>query len=177
MYTLEEIKVANSTSRSGGATAIGKDGTIKAIVPIFVQKNVDKQCSVLDFGAGKAAMHTKWLKDNGFKNVTAYDFGANSIEGVHDWTALARKYDVVFASNVLNVQISMEMLMETLDNIWHVVKNGGKFICNYPSSPRKMDMSANELKGIIQIKFGADVEMVGGTRSAPLWQVVKPYVN
>ena len=177
MYTLEEIKVANSTSRSGGATAIGKDGTIKAIVPIFVQKNVDKQCSILDFGAGKTAMHTKWLRSNGFKSVTAYDFGANCIKGIHDWAALVRKYDVVFASNVLNVQISKEMLMETLDHIWHVVRHGGKFICNYPSSPRKMNLAADELKEIIQNKFGADVKMVGGTRSAPLWQVVKPYVN
>ena len=177
MYTLEEIKVANSTSRSGGATAIRKDGAIKAIVPIFVQKNVDKQCSVLDFGAGKTAMHTKWLKDNGFKNVTAYDFGANCIDGVHDSEAILKKYDVVFASNVLNVSSSIKMLMETLDQIYHAVKNGGKFICNYPSSPRKMNITADELKTIIQNKFGADVEMVGGTRSAPLWHVVKPHFN
>jgi hypothetical protein len=40
-----------------------------------------------------------------------------------------------------------------------------------------MDMSADELKVIIQNKFGADVEMVGGTRSAPLWQVIKPLLN
>ena len=177
MYTLEEIKMANSTSRSGGATAIGKDGTIKAIVPIFVHKNVDKQCEVLDFGAGKTAMHTKWLKSNGFKNVTAYDFGANCIDGIHDRAALNRKYDVVFASNVLNVSISMEMLMETLDQIYLSIKHGGKFICNYPSSPRKMDMSASELKEIIQNKFGTDIELVGGTRSAPLWQVVKSHLN
>lgn len=177
MYTLEEIKVANSTSRSGGATAIGKDGTIKAIVPIFVSKNVDKQCSILDFGAGKTAMHTQWLKNNGFKNVTAYDFGANCIEGIHDSAAISRKYDVVFASNVLNVSSSIKMLMETLDQIYYTVKHGGKFICNYPSSPRKMNITTNELKEIIQMKFGADVEMVGGTRSAPLWQVIKPLLN
>lgn len=177
MYTLEEIRIANSTSRSGGATAIGKDGTIKAIVPIFVSKNVDKQCSILDFGAGKTAMHTKWLKDNGFKNVTAYDFGTNCINGIHDCKALSKSYDTVFASNVLNVSSSMEMLTDTLDQIYHAVKYGGMFICNYPSSPRKMDISADELKTIIQNKFGADVEMVGGTRSAPLWQVIKPSSN
>ena len=177
MYTPEEIKIANSTSRSGGATAIGKDGTIKAIVPIFVHKNVDKQCSILDYGAGKDAMHTKWLKKSGFKDVTAYDFGQNCIKGIHDPGAMAKQYDVVFASNVLNVNSSMTMLKETLDQIYLSVKRGGKFICNYPSSPRKMNMNALELQKIIQEKFGANVELVGGSKSAPLWQVSKSFVN
>lgn len=43
MFSIEEIKVANATSRSNGASAINKDGSIRAIVPRYVAENVDKR--------------------------------------------------------------------------------------------------------------------------------------
>ena len=113
MFTQEEIKIANATSRSNGASAINKDGSIRAIVPRYVAENINKEDSVLDFGAGKGAVHTKWLREQGF-NATAYDFGDNLIEGLHDRNALNKQYKVIMASNVLNVQSSYVMLYELL---------------------------------------------------------------
>lgn len=181
MFTTQEIKIANATSRSNGATAIGKDGTIKAIVPIFINKNVCYDCSILDFGAGKSAIHTKWLKEQGFKNVTAYDFGENCIDGLHDANALSKRYEVVFASNVLNTNSSFDMLCETIGQVYDCLQPGGLFICNYPSSPRKMDLSAKSLLEIITSIFNIsdenNIKRVGGTNSAPLLVIQKPFVN
>ena len=177
MFTAKEIRIANATSRSNGATARSADGAIKAIVPNFVRKNVDKQCSILDFGAGRDAVHTKWLRDQGFNNVTAYDFGRNCIEGIHNAKALRKQYDIVFASNVLNVSSSATMLFETLKQIYHCLPAGGEFICNYPSSPRKASFDIAYVRNAIEIVFNNTVELVGGTKSAPLWKIVKPNLN
>ena len=52
--TAQEMKIAKATSRSAGASAI-KNGTIRAVVPLFVERNVDKSKTILDFGAGKGS--------------------------------------------------------------------------------------------------------------------------
>ena len=176
MFNEMEIKIANATSRSNGASAINKDGSIRAIVPKYVAEYINKEDSVLDFGAGKGAVHTKWLREEGF-NVTAYDFGDNIVDGLHDKNALAKQYKVIMCSNVLNVQSSMDMLFETLKQIDGSLEPGGEFICNYPASPRKMLLVASDLKEIIQSVFKGNIERVGGTSSAPLWKVQKKYVN
>ena len=176
MFTMEEIKVANATSRSNGASAKNKDGSVRAIVPRYVAEHINKEESLLDFGAGKGAIHTQWLKEQGF-NATAYDFGDNVIEGLHDKDALNKQYKVIMASNVLNVQSSMTMMLDTLNQIYDSLEFGGKFICNYPSSPRKMPLSAATLGYMLKQTFGGNVERVGGTSSAPLWVVYKPFLN
>ena len=176
MFNEMEIKIANATSRSNGASAINKDGSIRAIVPRYVAEHINKEDSLLDFGAGKGAVHTKWLREEGFK-VTAYDFGDNCIEGLHDKNALQKQYKVIMASNVLNVSSSLGMLLETLNQINNSLEPGGEFICNYPSSPRKMELTASDLKAIIQSIFKGKIERVGGTSSAPLWKVQKAYIN
>lgn len=154
MFTEKEIREANKTARSNGASAINPDGTIRAIVPNFIYKNIDKyrNKTLLDYGAGKSAIHTKWLRENGL-NVTAYDFGENCINGIHDKNALDKIYDVVFASNVLNVQSSDVMMSITLNQIYKVIKNGGVFIFNYPSSPRKSKMSEYEIVNMVHSVF------------------------
>ena len=176
MFLVEEIRIANATSRSNGASAINKDGSIRAVVPKYVAEHINKEDSVLDFGAGKGAVHTQWLREEGF-NATAYDFGDNLIEGLHDKDALSKQYKVIMASNVLNVQSSLQMMFETLKQINNSLEPGGEFICNYPSSPRKMLLTANDLKEIIQSIFKGEIERVGGTSSAPLWKVQKAYIN
>lgn len=157
-FTEQEIKIANETSRSNGASAINPDGTIRAIVPNFIFKNIEEyqDKTILDFGAGKQAIHTKWLKENGL-NVTAYDFGDNCIEGIHDKNALDKRYDVIFASNVLNVQSSDVMMMATVYQIYNALKKGGMFIFNYPTSPRKTDMPEWEVIGLVSGMFKAEV--------------------
>ena len=176
MITQQEIKIANATSRSNGASAKNKDGSIRAIVPRYVAENVSKEDSILDFGAGKGALHTKWLREQGF-NVTAYDFGDNCVEGLHDKDALSKQYKVIMASNVLNVSSSLEMLQETLQQIYNSLSKGGLLVCNYPSSPRKMDLIAQDIKDVIKSIFNAPTIRVGGSSSAPLLIVQRPYIS
>lgn len=168
--TTQEINIAKATSRSAGASAI-KDGKIRAIVPLWVEQNIDKNKIILDFGAGKGATSTKYLLSKGF-DVAAYDLWCGNGDELLDKYALDRQYDVVFASNVLNVQSSLSMLNETLKQIYDTVKDGGEFICNYPQSPRKMLLTSEEIERIILTVFGS-VERVGGTRSAPIWKAIK----
>lgn len=176
MFTMEEIEIANATSRSSGASARNKDGSIRAIVPKYVAEHINKEDYLLDFGAGKSAVHTKWLREQGF-NAVAYDFGTNCIEGLHDKDALSQQYKVIMCSNVLNVQSSLKMLLETLKQINNSLAPGGVLICNYPASPRKMILAANDIKEILQSIFKGRIERVGGTSSAPLWKVQKIYIN
>lgn len=172
--TNSEIQIAKATSRSAGASALNKDGTIRAVVPLFVERNIDKGEAILDFGAGKGATSTKYLLSKGF-DVTAYDLWCGDGDKLLDENALNRQYDVVFASNVLNVQSSKEMLIETLTQIYKATKDGGEFICNYPSNPRKMNVAANDIAMIIKEVFG-NVKKVGGTMSAPIW-IMKKIMN
>lgn len=176
MITQQEIKIANATSRSNGASATNKDGSIRAIVPRYVAEHISKENPILDFGAGKGALHTKWLREQGF-SVVAYDFGSNCIEELHDKDALAKQYKVIMASNVLNVSSSLGMLQETLHQIYDSLSDGGLFVCNYPATPRKMNLIAEHMVMIIESIFDAKPLRVGGTSSAPLWIVKKSYIN
>ena len=165
--TIQEKNIAMRTSRSNGASAYNANGTIRAVVPIFVLNHIDKSKRILDFGAGKDMIHTKYLNQNGF-NCTAYDLW------FENESVLMDKYDVVFASNVINVQSSIAMLNETLRQIYNALSNNGEFICNYPSSPRKMDdMSVNDIANVIHHIFGVMPKVVGGTKGAPIWSVRK----
>ena len=170
MFTEKEIREANKTARSNGASAINLDGTIRAIVPNFIYKNIDKyrDKTILDYGSGKDPIHTKWLKGQGF-DVTPYDFGENCIEGIHDKNALDKRYDVIFASNVLNVQSSDVMMETTLCQIYKALKKGGKFIFNYPKTPRKLDMPEWELITLVSELFDRKV-----VNNEGIFTVVKP---
>ena len=169
-YDEEKIKIANKTARASGASALNKDGSIRSVVGRYVLDNISKDASILDFGSGPAAVQTLALRDAGFKNVSAYDFGVNTRDGIQDPDALNKKYDVVFASNVLNVSSDEEMLRETLRDIKKAAKN--EIIFNYPSSPRKSGLNAQEVKDIIIDEYGVEPELVSGTKSAPVWKVL-----
>ena len=169
-YDEEKIKIDNKTARASGASALNKDGSIRSVVGRYVLDNVSKDASILDFGSGPAAVQTLALRDAGFKNVSAYDFGVNTRDGIQDPDALNKKYDVVFASNVLNVSSDEEMLRETLRDIKKAAKN--EIVFNYPSSPRKSGLNAQEVKDIIIDEYGVEPELVSGTKSAPVWKVL-----
>lgn len=163
MATKEEIEIANKTSRSSGA--VGAKAIIPSLVKSYLQTldvNAIRRVKVLDFGAGKDAMHAKSIinslhKSRGFIiNLDAWEFGANSninhIKGL-----IYNHYDVVYASNVLNVQSSITMLLETIKTIHACLKNGAMFYCNYPQSPRKMpDYTREQLLYLLQ-ETGFDV--------------------
>lgn len=129
-HSKDDISIANATSRSGGAVG-GHPVTLK-----HVKKIVSPGMKILDFGAGRQAVQAQELKAEGL-DVTAYDFGGNVTEGLHDTDALNREYDLVYASNVLNVQSTAEDLESTVKEIAASVKPNGTFVGNLPDSPRK----------------------------------------
>ena len=121
---LKYLARVNSTCRSSGA--VGKN----ALIPRLIQRYVSKNKSILDYGAGKNAIHTKKLRRNGY-SVTAWDIGENFNPLLHDRRALSRKYDVVMASNVLNIQPSRQKLKETIAQIASWRSTRGIAIVNY----------------------------------------------
>lgn len=168
--TTEEIKIANATYRRKGSSVFDKDGNIRSVVARFVEKNINKDKKILDYGCGSDFIQGQHLRDLGF-NVDGWDIGANKPKDGVD--KLERIYDVVYASNVLNVLSSISMLMETLDQIYNCLKGGGVFIANYPAAPRKMIIDSRCMEEVIQTRFGGGISMVGGTTSTPIWCVVK----
>lgn len=137
MFSSRDVKIANATSRANGA--VGR----KARVPKFVQSIANKRKdTILDFGSGKTAAHARNLRRKGFK-VTAHEFGGNRGK-YHDPKALSRKYSIVYASNVINVQNSKKMLKGTLNQIARATKH--RAILNLPKSPRKGAWSGNNRK-------------------------------
>jgi predicted PolB exonuclease-like 3'-5' exonuclease len=171
MFTTDEIRIANATSRSSGASVRNKDGSLRAVVPKYVESIARKEDKILDYGAGKWAVHTLYLREKGF-NCTAYDFGDN-VKDIHDQNALERQYDIVYASNVLNVCCNLKMLIETLKEINKVTKENGVAIMNYPSSPRKLVLDVASMEQVIENVFKYKIARVGGTKSAPVWIIRK----
>jgi hypothetical protein len=134
----------------------------KQILPKYIFDKFDhmkERISVLDFGAGKDAYGTSMLREHGF-DVTAYDIGKNSIEGTHDTFALSKKYEVIFASNVLNIQTSHDDIIYVLQEIKSCMQNKylryghSHFYCNLPSGPRKCDIDNSKLYKLLIQSFG-----------------------
>lgn len=145
---LEKIEYAKSTSRKGKLAD-------QALVPRVVAQMVPVGARILDFGAGKYQIHANKLRDMGH-DVTAHDFSDVNPD------ALNRQYDVVYASNVLNVQGSPTMLAYTLQQIHSLVKPGGVFIGNFPADPRPNPYNAQRLLQAISTYFGRPVQIIGG---------------
>lgn len=160
-FTNSEIKRANQSSKSYGT--IGMD----AIVPRYVDITANIEDTILDFGSGKEAIHTKQLSRDGL-DVIAYDFGKN-VQDIHNTYALKRKYDIVMVSNVLNIQNSHSMLLRTLIEISSCVKPTGRAIMNYPTCPRYLCMNEKKVARII-LRFFGHLRVVGGIKSAPIWE-------
>lgn len=173
MFTEEEIKIANATYRSKGSSVFDKDGNIRSVVARFVARNITKDKKILDFGCGPEFIQGKYLKNLGF-DVSGWDFGSNKPKDCVD--KLEEVYDVVFASNVLNVISSQSMLTETLDQIKNCLKHDGVFITNYPQSPRKMAITDKEMCNIIQEKIGGMAHKISGV-SSPMWVFTKNNEN
>ena len=173
MFTQEEIRIANATYRSKGSSVFDKDGNVRSVVARFVASSVSKDKKILDFGCGSEFIQGKYLRELGF-DVSGWDFGDNKPKDCVE--KLEQVYDVVYASNVLNVISSEPMLMETIEQIKYCLKHNGVFIANFPQSPRKMNISSNELSNIIQEKLGGIAHKISGT-SCPMWVFTKSNAN
>ena len=161
--TEEEIKIVNKTARHAGA--VGKN----ALVPrVITSKFPYLGYNMLDFGAGSKAVQTNYLREQGY-NVTPYDIGENVVDGVHlvETEEDKGKYDLIFASNVLNALPSEEAWGETLSKIdWFLGGDNAFAIMNFPKSPRKYpEMDEKKALKILCMYFAnVLVENHSGTR-------------
>jgi hypothetical protein len=136
-YT-EEV---NKTYRANGA--VGKEAVVpKKIAEIF---NPNDGLRILDYGAGTLALHAKNLRKLGFY-VDAYDIGENTDSCNVQGLRFPPEYDVVYASNVINVQPTLRDVQTIINHIKvYALKPGGKFLFNYPSTPRKYGRMTNRI--------------------------------
>jgi hypothetical protein len=149
--TEEEIKIANKTARSAGA--VGS----KAILPRIITGRMPyRAAKILDFGSGPKAIHTQYLKDEGYTDVTPFDMGANRKPEIHHARVPEdiAQYDIVMASNVINVLSSIDAVKETLHQINWFLHLDGVALINYPTSPRKCkDLDKKKLMELMMSEF------------------------
>lgn len=147
IYTFDQIQKMNRTARYKGA--VGGN----AIVPRWVSGRyipgvLDDEL-ILDYGAGKKAIHCQWFKDEFNKNVDAWDIGENYMASDFHIDSLPRNhYDIVYASNVFNIQPSLEGIEHVFKECVRALKPGGKFMFNYPSNPRHNPVTIKQLHGL-----------------------------
>lgn len=153
-----------------GAGAVGK----KAILPQIVQKIVQQDSTIskiLDFGCGPLRQHVKLLQTKlGPKfDIQGYDLGENP-------EILKKKWDLVYASNVINVQMTKEQLFETLQELW-TAQNDGRLVVNYPQGPRKLKMNITEMQQVIE-SVGWKVKKINiPNKSTIVWELIKNKSN
>ena len=148
-FNVEEVVEAVKTARSSGA--VGPNAKVPQIV---LEMAYDNRDWILDYGAGRKAIHTEMLREAGYGNAWAYDF-AKDVDGVFidDLETTRGEWDIIFASNVLNVQTSMGMLDLTLNELWQLMNPFSILVANYPNSPRKLDLSVQSLHSKLREGF------------------------
>lgn len=141
-----EITRANRSARSSGA--VGKN----AIIPKMVAEMFPKDILILDYGSGPARIHQTYLQLKGFR-VDAFDFGQNWREGMQ-YEVFPMRYDLIFASNVMNTWSTDAMLVKSISEISHGLKFGGVFLANFPKSPRySLDITEDHLVMNLRLRF------------------------
>jgi hypothetical protein len=150
-FSEEEVEAVTKTARSAGA--VGP----KAKVPkLILDITYDDSDWILDYGSGRKAIHTEMLRDAGYGNAWAYDFMIDPEAYklfLDDLGATKGKWDIIFASNVMNVQLTEEMLDRTLNEIWHLMNPYSIFITNYPKTPRKLPLTTEQLYSKLRAGF------------------------
>ena len=154
-----------ATARSWKTTAVGT----------YTIGNIpNKSASILDFGSGEKATQSARLIDEGFTDVTSYDLHPSQ----YDPAKLERQYDVVMASNVLNVQNSFSELRETLAQLASTVNKDGKVIVNWPTrkgTPRNIPeiQTAEEIESEMAKFFNSVVR----TKNRAIYELSDPKVG
>lgn len=167
--TIEEIKIANATYRRNGSSVFDKNGKIRSVVANYVAENISKDKKILDFGCGSEFIQGKYLRELGF-DVDGWDFGVNKPQDcVIELNAI---YDVVYASNVLNVLPTGIALRETLIQIRSCLKDGALFIANYPQSPRKLGLTMATMECLLRFFFGENIKRIK-YKSSTIWVIEK----
>ncbi len=144
---------ANRSARSRGAVGLN------AVVPILVSEMFSKDVVMLDYGSGPDQIHANKLKLDGFKNVHTFDFGQNWREGMQ-YEVFPNRYDVIYASNVMNTWSTPLMISEALREIYIGLGDIGIFLANYPKSPRYLKDYLDEDMETILNSFFRSVKLL-----------------
>lgn len=147
-----DILQVTKTARSSGA--VGPNAKVPKVVLSMAYDTTDW---ILDYGSGPKAIHTKTLRDAGYSNAWAYDFAIDPIVNrmfIEDLSLTVGKWDIIFASNVLNIQVSEKMMDVTLNEIWQLMGTYTIFITNYSNSPRKLNLNTEAVYSKLRAGFG-----------------------
>ena len=117
--------------------------------------------SILDFGCGKYCMQVKSFREQG-RDIDGYDLWWDGqdppLEGLYSPSRPPpRKYDLLSVSNVLNVQETVEDLLETLRSVKSFLATGGTALFNYPVNPRKMGWNSSKMHLFMEANLGSRV--------------------
>lgn len=161
-YSQDNIKKMNSTSRARGSVGAN------AVVPKIVEQIASPEDRILDLGSGKHAIHAQQLLQLGF-DVVAFEIGNNYNPQLHDSCALNfYDYDIIYTSNVINVQTHIEHVQNLLEVVISHLKDGGKYVCNYPAEPRYLPgMTTRDFEDMLKLLF-YKVEKIKKVNS-PTW--------
>ena len=103
-----------------------------------------KESKILDYGAGYKATQSQILSTK-YPKIKAYDFPETMEDSINDAPDLKKffttsprgSYDIVLASNVLNVQQTLPTLQNTINEIYCNMKKGSTLVVNIPKDPIK----------------------------------------
>lgn len=108
---------------------------------------------ILDFGAGFKATQSQILSVK-YPKIKAYDFPETIEDSINDVPELKKfftdspkgDYDLVLASNVVNVQRDLSALQNTLNEIYCTMNTGATLIVNIPKDPIKFVSNGKSTK-------------------------------
>lgn len=133
----------NKTDRSGKFNK-------KLIYSKIVGEYIENHDFVLDYGCGKIPNKIKNVPYDVRYIRINHDIGNNVYLEPFELAGLNKAIDIIILSNVLNVQPSVEHIIEVLSDIKFMLQGKGKCIANYPVSPRHSNLSVKELFSIIE---------------------------
>ena len=147
------------TSRKG---IISENAIVPKLVSEVIKRGSITVNNILDFGCGENLVHVNKLSKLFPQiNFEGYDIGFNYPE--------SRKYDLIFASNVLNVQTNFYELLTTLQEIYSLQNSKITYvIVNYPKNPRYLNLTVNELESILYFWWHPISIQSDGTK---VWQL------
>lgn len=157
LFNPDYLITVNSTDRTRGGTV----STNPLVYRYLIQNRLNypwQDWHILDFGAGYTAKHTKALYKSGYSRVYAYDIGKNWNVDEHLSPERYQHYkgtwDMVIASNVLNVQPSYETVAAILQEMYSCLSEKGFMLFNFPYSPRKNPLNDNDMENLLIEMYG-----------------------
>ena len=175
MATSKKKDPRAATSRTKGA--VGSNPLVYRVFRTeFRPDCINSGFAVLDYGAGKDAVHTQKLRLEGYANVWAFDLEDNMPSMPNLLAGWAQPiqfvWSVVLLSNVLNVQRSRREALNVLKEVKGTMAPHGTVIANYPDSPRMSKVTVDQMYSLIDEVFDPKcILSAAGTRSAPCWLV------